>query len=144
MDPSKEKKEEILQKKLKWIQGTNKLFGNCGKILYLGGKAVGYSQYAPPEFLPHSADYQAGPPSKDAVLISCLFIPPREFRGLGLGTQLLQSIIDDLRDRGIQAIETFARRGNPNNPSGPVEFYLRNGFRVYKNDSEFPLMRLEL
>jgi GNAT superfamily N-acetyltransferase len=144
IDPAKEKKEEVIQKKLKWLRDTNRLFGNCGKILYVNDKGVGYSQYAPPKFLPHSADYQAGPPSKDAVLISCLFIPPREFRGLGLGSQLLQSIISDLRARRINAVETFARKSKTDNPSGPMEFYLRNGFGIYKDDKEFPLMRLEL
>jgi GNAT superfamily N-acetyltransferase len=144
IDPSKEKKEEVIQKKLKWLRDTNRLFGNCGKILYVEGKAVGYAQYAPPKFLPRSADYQAGPPSKDAVLISCLFIPHKEVRGLGLGNRLLQNIVDDLRERGIKAVETFARKSKPDNPSGPIEFYLRNGFKIYKDDKEFPLMRLEL
>jgi hypothetical protein len=49
-----------------------------------------------------------------------------------------------LRKRGVKAVETFARKNNPNNPSGPVEFYLKNGFRVLRDDPEFPLMRLEL
>jgi GNAT superfamily N-acetyltransferase len=143
-DSVKEKKEEMIQRKLKWLKNINRLFGNCGKILYVDGKAVGYAQYAPPKFLPRSADYQAGPPSKDAVLISCLFIPHKEFRGLGLGNRLLQSIVDNLRERGIKAVETFARKNKPDNPSGPLEFYLRNGFKIYKDDKEFPLMRLEL
>jgi hypothetical protein len=46
--------------------------------------------------------------------------------------------------RGIRAVETFARKGQEDNPSGPVEFYLRNGFRVFRDDPEYPLMRLEL
>jgi hypothetical protein len=46
--------------------------------------------------------------------------------------------------RGFEAVETFARKNNPNNPSGPVEFYLKNGFRVLRDDPEFPLMKLEL
>jgi hypothetical protein len=61
-----------------------------------------------------------------------------------LGRQLLQSIISDLRDRRINAVETFARKNKPDKPSGLIEFYLRNGFRIYKGDKEFPLMRLEL
>ncbi|MEM2057748.1 MAG: GNAT family N-acetyltransferase, partial [Thermoproteota archaeon] len=79
-----------------------------------------------------------------AVLISCLFIAEKEYRGRGLGKLLLESIIEDLRKRGFKAVETFARRNNSNNPSGPVEFYLKNGFRVLREDPEFPLMRLEL
>ena len=144
MDTAKVKKEDLMQKKLEWLRDTNRLFGNCGKILYVDGEAVGYAQYAPHKLLPRVADYQAGPPSEDAVLISCLFIPHKGFRRLGLGSKLLQSIIDDLRSRSIKACETFARKGNPNNPSGPVEFYLKNGFIIYNDDDEFPLMRLEL
>jgi len=144
IDPAKEKKEDIIQKKLKWLRNTNKVFGNCGKIVYVNRKPVGYAQYALPKLLPHSVDYQSGPPSDDAALISCLFIPQKEFRRLGLGRQLLFNIIDDLRKRGIKAVETFARKGKPDNPSGPVVFYLRSGFRIHKDPKEFPLMRLDL
>lgn len=49
----------------------------------------------------------------------CLFIPQEEFRKLGLGSQLLHNIIDDLRRKGIKAVETFARKSKPDNPSGP-------------------------
>jgi len=94
--------------------------------------------------LPLSAEYSSGPPSGDAVLIPCFFIAQKKYRERGLGKQLLQSIIEDLRKRGFKAVETFARKNNPNNPSGPVEFYLKNGFRVLRDDPEFPLMRLEL
>lgn len=41
-------------------------------------------------------------------------------------------------------METFARKGNAENPSGPVEFYLRHGFTVQRDDPEFPLLRLDL
>jgi GNAT superfamily N-acetyltransferase len=134
----------MIKKKLEWLKSTRKIFGNCGKIAYVNGEPAGYAQYAPPQLLPHSVDYNSGPPSDDAILISCLFIPQKEVRGMGLGTRILRSIIDDLRKREIGAVETFARKGKPNNPSGPVEFYLKNGFRIHKDDIEFPLVRLDL
>lgn len=143
IDPAMEKKEDKLRKKLIWLRNAQSAFDNCGKILYVNGKPAGYAQYAPPKLLPNSANYPSLP-SDDAVLISCLFIPEKGLRRSGVGSQLLQSIIDDLRKRGVKAVETFARKGRLDNPSGPVEFYLRNGFRVYKDDKEFPLMRLEL
>jgi len=139
----KEKKEDMFKMKLKWFKNTKKRFGNCGKLIYVDNKCVGYSQYAPPEFLPNSKNYSITP-SKDAVLISCLFIPQKEFRNLGLGTLLLKSITDEMEKRKIKTIETFARKDNPENPSGPVEFYLKNRFKIYKDDKEFPLMRLDL
>lgn len=143
-DPTNEKKEDMLKKKLEWLESVNKKFGNCGKIVYANERSVGYAQYAPPEFFPGLADYESGPPSNEAVLISCLFIPEKEFRRVGLGSRLLQSIIDDLRERKIKTVETFARKNKPDNSSGPVEFYLKNGFRIYKDDPEFPLMRMDL
>ncbi|MEO0097431.1 MAG: GNAT family N-acetyltransferase [candidate division WOR-3 bacterium] len=143
IDPKKEKKEDMLRKKLNWLLNTKKIFGNCGMIAYADGKPAGYAQYAPPQFLPNSFNYPSMP-SDDAILISCLFIPKRELRRYGIGSQLLKKIIDDLKKRGLKAVETFARKGREENPSGPIEFYLKNGFNIYKNDKEFPLMRLEL
>ncbi|MGB9718362.1 MAG: GNAT family N-acetyltransferase [Thermoproteota archaeon] len=144
LDPSRESREDMLARKLNWLRRVRKAFGDCGKIVYVDGKPVGYAQYAPPRMLSLSAEYSSGPPSGDAMLISCLFIAQKEYRGRGLGKQLLQSIIEDLRKRGVKAVETFARRSNPNNPSGPVEFYLKNGFKIHRDDSEYPLMRFEL
>jgi len=144
IDPAKEERNDMLRKKSGWLQRVNSEWGNCGKIVYLDGQSIGYAQYAPATCLPRSADYDSGPPSDDAVLISCLFIPHKRFRRLGIGSQLLHSIIDELKQRQKKAIETFARKGSPDSPSGPVEFYLRNGFRIHRDDKEFPLMRLEL
>jgi GNAT superfamily N-acetyltransferase len=143
-DSAREDKEDMFKKKLVWLENANKVFGNCGKILYANEIPIGYAQYAPGELLPHSVDYHSGPVSVDAVLISCLFIPNEEYRRLGIGTRLLHNIIEDLRKRGIRAVETYARKGSHNNPSGPVEFYLKNEFKIIKDDIEFPLMRLAL
>ena len=144
IDPKKEKKEEVFQRKLAWLRRVQKEFGECGKLLYVGQEAVGYAQYAPARFLPNAAAYPAGPASKDAVLISCLFIAREEYRRQGLGTLLLEEILSELQRRGITAAETFARLGGAENPSGPVELYLKHGFHVFRDDEEFPLMRLVL
>ena len=144
IQPFKEKKEDMIEMKLKWLRNTRENFGNCGKIIYVDEKAIGFTQYATLEFLPRSSHFQTVPPGNDAVLISCLFIAKREYRRLGLGSQLLQSIIDELRERGVNAIETFARKESSENPSGPVEFYLKNGFRIFRDNPEVPIMRLDL
>jgi hypothetical protein len=144
VDPATEQKKDVIEKKLGWLRRVNSGWGNCGKIVYLDGQSVSYAQYAPSRYLPRSADYDSGPPSDDAVLISCLFIPQRPFRRLGIGSHLLGSIISELAKRREKAIETFARRGSCDNPSGPIELYLGSGFRIHKDGKEFPLMRLDL
>ena len=143
-DPATETKDNAIRGKTDWLRRTNVLFGNCGRIAYVDGVAAGYAQYAPPELLPQAANYPAGPPSTGAVLISCLFLPQNQFRGLGLGSQILKSVLAELRQRGIEAVETFASKGRVDNPSGPVEFYFSKGFRIYRDDAEFPLLRLDL
>jgi GNAT superfamily N-acetyltransferase len=144
VDPPSDHKRKMLARKLSWLQSVAREFGECGKLLYADGRSVGYAQYAPPRHLPNSADYDSGPPSADAVLLSCLFISQEQYRGVGLGGQFLHSITDELKERGVTAIETFGRKGNPDNPSGPAEFYLANGFRVHRDEKDFPLMRLDL
>lgn len=145
VDPATEQKQEMLTKKLSWLQTVTKEFGTCAKLVYGDREPIGYAQYAPAHYLPRSASYTSGPPSDDAVLISCLFIPRAELRRLGVGSQLLHSIIRELKkEKKKKAIETFARRGGSDNPSGPLEFYLRNEFRIHRDDEEFPLMRLDL
>ncbi len=57
---------------------------------------------------------------------------------------MLRAILEELRGRRVAAVETFARKGSAENPSGPVEFYLKHGFRILREDPEFPLLRLEL
>jgi ribosomal protein S18 acetylase RimI-like enzyme len=143
-EPVKEEKKERFKKKLDWLRRVRSEFGNSGKLIYVDGKPVGYAQFAPPKFFPNSMNYNAGYPDKDAVIISCLFICNKNFRGLGLGERLLESIIDDLKSRGVKIVETFARKSNSENPSGPLEFYIKSGFKIYKDDPEFPLLRLDL
>ncbi len=125
-----------------WFNRAGSIFGPCGKLLYLDGKVVAWAQYAPASCFPHAQAYHTFP-SQDAYLITCLAVAPSH-RNKGYGEMLLKSVIDDLRLRGVKAVETFARRGSPDNPSGPVEFYLKKGFRITADDGKFPLLRFEL
>lgn len=137
-------REGRLWKKTEWVRTTSEAFGPCGKLVYAGGKAVAYAQFAPARLLPTCKEYPSGPPGDDAVLLACLFIPEKERREAGIGSFLLQAILDDLRQRGAAAVETFARRSSSENPSGSAQFYLKHGFTLAKDDEDFPLMRLDL
>jgi len=143
------KNREVLEaKKKQWILETTKEFGTCGKILYQNNKPVGYAEYGPSDRFPNIKAYKFKPIGRiedGVVFISCLYIADRDLRGRGLGKKLLSSIVDDLRNRGFKAIETYALKDSPNNPSGPVDFYLNNGFYVKnENNPHFSLVRLDL
>ena len=146
-DPKVSERDEAELIKREWFKETLETFGTCGKILYVDGRAVGYAQYGPSGRFPNVKNYGSGPVGsveEGVVLLTCLFISDEAFRGLGLGKRLLEAVIQELRRRGFRALETFARRGEADNPSGPMEFYLRRGFHVKdETDPEFPLMRLD-
>jgi GNAT superfamily N-acetyltransferase len=141
-----EKRLEFEQKKRVWFLRTLREFGTCGKIVYCDDKPVGYAQFAPSERLPNTDNYESHPVGRSderVVFLSCLYVAEEELRRKGLGKKLLRSVIDDLRRRGFNGVETFARRGSYDNPSGPLEFYIKNGFAVKdQTNPEFPLVRL--
>lgn len=146
---AKVEEDEAIEIKCSWFGKTRSMFGLCGKILYVKAEAVGYSQYAPPKLIPNVAKYSKKlfTPSPDAVLISCLYIRDEHQRA-GLGTELLQAVLNDLRERGHHAVETYSRDDSLNNCSGPTEFYLKNGFSLLRTkkweNSIFSLVRFEL
>jgi GNAT superfamily N-acetyltransferase len=141
-----EKVEKLGAERLKrnWFKEMSKTFGNSGAIAYLDDKPVGYVQYALPSAFPRIQQYASGLPSDDSVFLACLYIPNRELRGKGIGKHLLDFVVSDLKNRNYKALETFARKGSESNPTGPMEFYLKQGFTMKREKDEFPLVRREI
>lgn len=139
----KNERKKSTDNRLKWLEVVKRDFGECGIIIYVDEKPIGFAQYAPTKFFSTVVHYPIIP-SPDAVFISCLFIFEKKCRNQGFGTVLLNAVLEDLEKRRIKTVETIARKNNPENPTGPVEFYLTNKFIIYKDDKEFPLVRLEL
>jgi len=143
-----QKKGGLETKKREWFEKSLEEFGTSGKIVYYNGEPIAYAQYAPSTRLPNTNAYESKPvgkPEEGVVFLSCLYVTDETMRDKGIGKLLLQNIVEDLRRRGFKAIETFARRSQAENPSGPMAFYVKNGFHIKdKTNPEFPLMRLFL
>lgn len=143
-----QRQAEFQQKKHDWFVKTKNEFGTCGKIVYYEGEPVAYAQYAHVDFLPNTSAYKSaivGKREQGVVFISCLYVSDKPMRRKGLGASLLKAVVEELRMREFKAVETFARRGNSENPSGPLEFYIRNGFVIKDNSNpEYPLVALFL
>jgi GNAT superfamily N-acetyltransferase len=135
---------EAFRKKRDWFRATRDQWGPCGKLLYSSGRVIGYAQYAPPQYLPNAAAYEAGPLCAEATFLSCLYLFDETSRRQGFGRLLLTSILCELRVRGVTVVETYARKDSQENPSGPLEFYLRQGFAVVRDDPMFPLVQYRL
>jgi GNAT superfamily N-acetyltransferase len=143
----KERAEEI---KRKWFTEVGRKFGNCGLIAYVDNKPVGFAQYAPAEFFPSISKYDSLIPSRDAVFLACLYIPNRELRGKGIGKQMFEKVTSDLKSRGYKTVEAFARTSDtssnniPDWYTGPLEFFLKFGFKVKRKNGQIALVRKEL
>jgi GNAT superfamily N-acetyltransferase len=134
--------DRALLMKSEWVRCNAAEFP-VGRVALSGGKVVGFIQFGPPELFPRQLDYLSGPVDEDALLVACLFVRASS-RRTGIARRLLAQASEVAQEMGYAALETFARRGSSNNPSGPVELYEACGFRVVREAPEFPLVRLDI
>lgn len=131
------------QTKKIWYSTVLDSWGPCGKIVMQDNQSLAYCQFAPAGYLPRLHRYNLGPVSEDAVFLACLYIQ-EPFRGRGLGKLLVNAVQKDMIKRGYRAIETFARRAPARNPSGWLEFYLANGWKVIQESWSITQLRCDL
>ena len=138
--------------KSRWIERTEDNWGAWGTIYYDDHRLLGSMQYGPAALFPRAAELPAGPPSDDAVLVTCAYIVE------GAAPWVLQSLflaaIGEAKDKGAGALETFAYRF----PEGqtayerfvvhktvfPLDFLSDFGFRTVRAQGRVELARLEL
>jgi hypothetical protein len=136
-----------------WIEKAEKEWGPWGTVYRDGdGRLLGSMQYGPAELFPRAAGLPAGPPSDDAVLVTCAYVADRS------SPWVLQSLflaaIGEAKDKGARALETFAYR-YPEGESAyerfqvhktvfPSDFLSDFGFITVRTSGRVELARLEL
>jgi len=61
--------------KRRWIEKAETEWGAWGTVYYdADGRLLGSMQYGPAELFPRAVDLPAGPPSSDAVLVTCAYL----------------------------------------------------------------------
>lgn len=139
--------------KRRWIEKAETEWGPWGTVYYDGdGRLLGSMQYGPAALFPRAAELPGGPPSSDAVLVTCAYLVG------GASPWVMQSLfltaIGDARDKGAKALETFAYR-YPEGESSyerfrvhrtvfPVDFLADLGFTTLRRSGLVELARLEL
>jgi hypothetical protein len=138
--------------KRKWIAGTEEEWGAWGTVYYDDdGRLLGSMQYGPSDLFPRAAELPAGPPSDDAVLVTCAYLtdPSRPW----VMQSLFLTAIGDARDKGARALEAFAYRytdGDGNyerfyvhKTIFPSDFLEDFGFVIIRAQGRVELARLE-
>lgn len=110
--------------KQRWMDRAEDEWGAWGTVYSdEHGRVLGSMQYGAAELFPRAAELPAGPPSSDAVLVTCAYLVDSS------SPWVLQSLflaaIGDAREQGAKALEAFAYRY----PEGESAY---ERFRVHK------------
>ncbi len=92
------------QRKKMWMEKALEVFGSCAKIAYVNGEPIGFVEFYPVQMFPilrHTMKDQK------TILITCVFVrgkgtkAQRGYQGQGIGSKLIQALIEDLERRTI-------------------------------------------
>ena len=139
--------------KRKWIRGTEEEWGAWGTVYYDDdANVLGSMQFGPSGLFPRAAELPAGPPSDDAVLVTCAYLtdPSKPW----VMQSLFLTAIGEARERGARALEAFAYRYGESETSFerfhvhktifPSDFLADFGFVTVRSRGRVELARLEL
>jgi len=112
----------------KWLHQMLEKYGPCAKIAYYDEKPVAQILYFPEE-----ADVTEAFRREGVLVINCTYNPTPEAQKIGLGTELLRSVIRDGRQRtsclGNKSCKFILAKAFNTGEFLPLpEFYSKNGF----------------
>jgi hypothetical protein len=139
--------------KERWMEKAGAEWGEWGTVYHDDdGRVLGSMQYGPAPLFPRARELPAGPPSEDAVLITCAYLV--DLQKPWVMQSLFLSAIGDARDQRAGALETFAYRYAEDVPFAerfqvhktvfPRDFLADFGFRTVRSAGRVELARLEL
>jgi hypothetical protein len=137
----------------RWMERVELEFGSFGTIYYDGdGRVLGSMQYGPVGAFPRAQELPGGPPSDDAMLVTCAYL--RDESSPWVLQSLFLAAIGEARDRGAHAVEAFAYRYSEGESAYerfhvhktifPADFLGDFGFRIVRWAGRAGLARLEL
>jgi hypothetical protein len=139
--------------KARWMERVEDDFGAWGTIYYdSDGRVLGSMQYGPSQAFPRATELPGGPPSDDAMLVTCAYLVDAS------SPWVLQSLflaaIGEARDRGAAGLEAFSYRYGEGESSYerfrvhktvfPQDFLADFGFQVVRAAGRLGLSRLDL
>lgn len=126
-------------------------YGGKIKAAFIGGQCIGIIMAGNYYLFPKLRSFNVYPPDSESTFLGCIHVISR-YRGMGIGKRLLIEIEKELIKEKAESIESIGKRLNDDidedmywdSPLIPFKFLINNGFYLKKNDSLFPLLRLDL
>lgn len=118
-----------------------------GYLLYIDHQPVGWCQAGRRDRLAKLVQQFQLPPDPAVWAVTCFLITP-SFRGRGLASRFLKSVLADLARQGVRRVEAFPKRGPDLDQldlwNGPKSMFLKAGFKVVRDDPRRPILALSL
>lgn len=139
--------------KRRWIERAEEEWGAWGTVYYdADAQLLGSMQYGPAALFPRAAELPGGPPSDDAVLVTCAYLVDES--SPWVMQSLFLTAIGDAKDKGASALEAFAfqypegestyERFRVHRTVFPRDFLSDFGFTTVRSVGRVELARLEL
>jgi GNAT superfamily N-acetyltransferase len=118
-----------------------------GYLAYVEGAPIGWIQAGPRARLPKIAETLSLAPDAHAWAISC-FIVLAPYRGQGLARRFLAAVLEDLRAKGVPAVEGYPLHGTGHEAddvwTGPESLFVEAGFTERSRGPNRAVYRLDL
>lgn len=136
-------------RKLALLDRGRGVFGSYAKVLLADGQPAAYCQFGPLSAYPRAGRlrelYPQLPAAPLPAVISCISTTAAARRH-GYARRLVESVCDDLAQRGFAAVEAYPdlTRSEDETSAGRPGFWHGLGFSTAVDDERFPVMRREL
>jgi len=139
--------------KRRWIERAEDEWGAWGTVYHdADGRLLGSMQYGPAPLFPRAYELPGGPPSDDAVLVTCAYLMDES--SAWVMQSLFLTAIGDARENGASALEAFSyhypegesayERFRVHRTVFPQDFLADFGFRTLRHSGRVQLARLDL
>jgi GNAT superfamily N-acetyltransferase len=131
------------QTKIEWAEAVTRHWGYCGVLALQEDIPIGHLCMAPAQLVPPLGAFATTPVSADAAVILSARVA-EEFRGKGIGRQLVQSAAGLVVRRDIRALEAVGTYHNGSSCMLPVGWLEAVGFAIVRPHPITPRLRMDL
>lgn len=118
-----------------------------GYLLYDGDQPIAWSQVGSRDRLTKLVNQMQLEPKSAVWAMTCFLVAPA-YRRQGIAQQMLAMILDDLRNKGIQTVEAYPKRGEHLDAldmwNGPEKMFVSAGFEFVKEVAQRAVYRMAL
>ena len=130
-------------RKAEWADEVTEHWGYCGVLAVHEEQVIGFLTLAPARHVRRLAAFATTPVGADvAVLLSAQVVP--DWRGKGIGRQLVSSAAGLVARRDIRALEAIGTRRDGPSCMMPVVWLESVGFGVVREHPVTPRLRMDL